>query len=47
MIILGIDPGTAATFSSKVLGDLLRGKLKFTGVAVTDAMNMAPAMKWR
>jgi beta-N-acetylhexosaminidase len=26
--------------------DELRGKLKFTGVAVSDAMNMAPARKW-
>ena len=26
--------------------DVLRGQLKFTGVAITDAMNMPPAMKW-
>jgi beta-N-acetylhexosaminidase len=25
---------------------VLRGRLKFTGVAITDAMNMPPAMKW-
>lgn len=35
-----------ATFSRKLMTDVLRGKLKFTGVAVSDAMNMAPAMKW-
>ncbi|MEV4707965.1 glycoside hydrolase family 3 N-terminal domain-containing protein [Actinoplanes sp. NPDC049316] len=41
-----LDKGVAATFSHKIMTDVLRGKLKFTGVAVTDAMNMAPAMKW-
>jgi beta-N-acetylhexosaminidase len=35
-----------ATFSSKVLIDLLRTKLGFTGVVVTDAMNMAPAKRY-
>ncbi|MEV8507907.1 glycoside hydrolase family 3 N-terminal domain-containing protein [Actinoplanes sp. NPDC051475] len=42
----GLDKGVAATFSRKIMTDVLRGRLKFTGVAVTDAMNMAPAMKW-
>ncbi|MEU4623143.1 glycoside hydrolase family 3 N-terminal domain-containing protein [Actinoplanes sp. NPDC023801] len=41
-----IDKGVAATFSRKIMTDELRGRLKFTGVAVTDAMNMAPAQKW-
>ncbi|BCJ45107.1 beta-N-acetylhexosaminidase [Actinoplanes ianthinogenes] len=41
-----VDKGTAATFSHKIMTDVLRGQLKFTGVAITDAMNMAPAMKW-
>jgi beta-N-acetylhexosaminidase len=41
-----IDPGTPASFSSKVLVDLLRTKLGFTGVVITDALNMAPAEKW-
>ncbi|MBG0565723.1 glycoside hydrolase family 3 protein [Actinoplanes aureus] len=41
-----VDKGVAATFSHKVMTDLLRGQLKFTGVAVSDAMNMAPARKW-
>jgi beta-N-acetylhexosaminidase len=41
--VRAIDPGTPATFSRKVLTDLLRGKLRFTGVVVTDAMNMPPA----
>jgi beta-N-acetylhexosaminidase len=41
-----IDPGTPATFSHKVLVDLLRTRMKFTGVVVTDALNMKPAMRW-
>ena len=41
-----LDKGVAATFSSKIMTDLLRTDLKFTGVAITDAMNMPPAMKW-
>jgi beta-N-acetylhexosaminidase len=44
--VQGLDKGVAATFSSKIMTDLLRTELKFTGVAVTDAMNMAPAKKW-
>ncbi|HEX7746883.1 MAG TPA: glycoside hydrolase family 3 protein, partial [Micromonosporaceae bacterium] len=44
--VRALDPGTAATFSRKVLTDLLRGRLGFTGVVVTDAMNMAPAKKY-
>ncbi|GLW33052.1 glycoside hydrolase family 3 protein [Actinoplanes regularis] len=41
-----VDKGVAATFSHKVMTGVLRGELKFTGVAITDAMNMAPAKKW-
>jgi beta-N-acetylhexosaminidase len=44
--VRAIDPGTPASFSHKVLTDVLRGQLGFTGVVVTDAMNMAPAMRW-
>ena len=44
--VKALDPGVPATFSSKVLIDLLRTKLGFTGVVVTDAMNMAPAKRW-
>lgn len=44
--VRSIDPGTPATFSRKIMTDLLRGQLKFTGVAVTDAMNMEPARRW-
>lgn len=43
--VQAIDPGVAATFSKKVLTDLLRGELGFQGVVVSDGMNMAPAMK--
>ena len=44
--VKAIDPGTPATFSAKVLVDLLRGTMGFKGVVVSDAMNMAPAKKW-
>ena len=41
-----IDPGLPASFSRKVLVDLLRTQMGFTGVVVTDALNMAPAKRW-
>jgi beta-N-acetylhexosaminidase len=41
-----VDPGMPASFSHKVLTDVLRGQLGFTGVVVTDAMNMPPAKRW-
>lgn len=44
--VTAIDPGTPATFSRKVLTDVLRGQLGFTGVVITDGMNMAPAKRW-
>ncbi|HEY0698797.1 MAG TPA: glycoside hydrolase family 3 protein, partial [Micromonospora sp.] len=44
--VRAVDPGTPATFSHKVLTDLLRGKLGFKGVVVTDGMNMEPAKRW-
>ena len=44
--VKALDPGVPASFSHKVMTDVLRGRLKFTGVAITDAMNMSPAMKW-
>jgi beta-N-acetylhexosaminidase len=44
--VRAVDPGVPATFSHKLMTGVLRGELKFKGVAVTDAMNMAPAMKW-
>lgn len=39
--VQAVDPGVPATFSRKLLTDVLRGELGFTGVLVTDAMNMA------
>jgi beta-N-acetylhexosaminidase len=41
--VRSVDPKDPATFSRKVLTDLLRTQLGFTGVTVTDALNMAPA----
>ncbi|MFG3704083.1 glycoside hydrolase family 3 protein [Micromonospora sp. NPDC047670] len=41
-----VDPGTAATFSHKLLTDVLRGQLGFQGVVITDGMNMPPAKRW-
>lgn len=35
-----IDPGVPATFSAAVLNGLLREEMGFTGVVVTDALNM-------
>lgn len=44
--VRSIDPGVPASFSSKVLVDLLRRQMGFRGVVVSDALNMAPAQKW-
>ncbi len=44
--VRAIDPGTPATFSHKVLTDVLRGQLGFQGVVITDGMNMEPAKRW-
>jgi beta-N-acetylhexosaminidase len=44
--VRAIDPGTPATFSRKVLTDVLRGQLGFQGVVITDGMNMEPAKRW-
>ena len=44
--VQALDKGVAATFSHKVMTDELRTRLGFTGVAMTDAMNMPPAKKW-
>jgi beta-N-acetylhexosaminidase len=44
--VRSIDPGTPATFSHKLLTDVLRGQLGFQGVVITDGMNMAPAKRW-
>jgi beta-N-acetylhexosaminidase len=40
-----IDPGVPASFSAKVLVDLLRNRMGFRGVVVTDALNMTPAQR--
>lgn len=38
-------PGLASTFSSKIVGDLLRKELGFEGLTFTDAMDMQGAVK--
>jgi beta-N-acetylhexosaminidase len=43
--VQAVDPGVPASFSSKVLIDLLRKKMGYKGVVVTDALNMAPAQR--
>ncbi|MCW3814124.1 glycoside hydrolase family 3 [Micromonospora sp. DR5-3] len=44
--VQSVDPGTPATFSRKLLTDVLRGQFGFQGVLVTDGMNMPPAKRW-
>lgn len=44
--VQALDPGVPASFSSRVLIDLLRGELGFEGVVISDALNMAPAKRW-
>ncbi|GIG95713.1 glycoside hydrolase family 3 protein [Plantactinospora mayteni] len=43
--VRAVDPEVPATFSRKLLTDVLRGQLGFTGVLVTDAMDMAAVAK--
>ncbi|PZQ90580.1 MAG: beta-N-acetylhexosaminidase [Leifsonia xyli] len=38
-----LDPHAPATFSSRILRELLRGELGFTGVVVSDALDMVGA----
>jgi beta-N-acetylhexosaminidase len=44
--VRAIDPGVPATFSRKLLTDVLRGQLGFKGVLVTDGMNMGAVQRW-
>jgi beta-N-acetylhexosaminidase len=41
-----IEGGVPASFSARVLVDLLRHRLGFEGVVVCDALRMAPARRW-
>src|SRR5262249_60255824 len=41
--VTSIDPGVPASFSHKVLTDVLRQQMGFKGVVISDAMNMEPA----
>ncbi len=40
--VQAIDPGVPATLSHKLLHDVLRDRMHFGGVVVSDALNMAP-----
>lgn len=42
-----LDPDRPATFSRAIVHDLLRGRLGFTGVAITDALEMKGAAEGR
>ncbi|MEV2238714.1 glycoside hydrolase family 3 N-terminal domain-containing protein [Micromonospora sp. NPDC049891] len=44
--VRSVDPGVAATFSYKLLTEVLRGELGFQGVVITDGMNMPPARRF-
>ncbi|RIV38001.1 glycoside hydrolase family 3 N-terminal domain-containing protein [Micromonospora radicis] len=44
--VRAVDPGVPATFSYKLLTEVLRGQLGFEGVVITDGMNMPPARRW-
>ncbi len=47
LLVRAVDPYLPATLSPKVIGGLLRGELKFTGLVVADAMDMgAIASRW-
>ena len=43
VVVSAIDADRPATFSPVVLGEVLRGRLGFTGVIVSDALDMAGA----
>jgi beta-glucosidase-like glycosyl hydrolase len=43
----GLDPERPATFSRAIAHDLLRGRLGFAGVAITDALEMKGAAEGR
>jgi beta-N-acetylhexosaminidase len=44
--VTALDPGVPASFSHKVLTDVLRTQTRFSGVVITDALDMAPARRW-
>lgn len=44
--VRSVEPGVPATFSRKLLTDVLRGQLRFGGITVTDALTMEPALRW-
>ncbi|MGM7776886.1 glycoside hydrolase family 3 protein [Arthrobacter sp. KNU-44] len=43
ILVEALDPDHPATFSSRILQDLLRGDMGFEGVIITDALDMAGA----
>ena len=44
--VRSMDPGVPASLSHKLLTDVLRGEMGFTGVVASDALNMQPVAKF-
>jgi beta-N-acetylhexosaminidase len=46
LTVPALDPAVPASFSAKVLVDLLRDRLGFAGAVICDALRMVPARRW-
>jgi beta-N-acetylhexosaminidase len=46
LVVPALDAEVPASFSRKILVDLLRDRLGFDGVVICDALRMAPALRW-
>jgi beta-N-acetylhexosaminidase len=45
VLVRDLDPGVPATLSARIIGELLRGELKFPGVVVADDLEMGAIAK--